>query len=406
MNIKNILTNRQFRSIIHLYKNTDDRIANSDSSLSGELNTVRIKDKITINRSSEESVLMALFPILISISYVILLFVFYNFYSSSDVARFQRSASIFIISIILLSTLCAYRGNLFALKTLNGLNTLSIILAMILILFDYFVHYMHHEWYLLNIVFFNFFSNRIIINSEAFSQAMKEVLWFKIKNHILRRKIAGIAEEGTIELHDRSKKLNFFMIFWQYCVLNTNLNNTLKASFALNQRVEKNDTSLLAEKRLNKYRDLLDFGIPKKALLITLFSTILLIKSYVMTTFILLSHLDNKNDLPILFFIVALALVFAFLSISLTHRGITFGFRMLTVARYLFLALFISLVSLKFVADILDYSNVSLCIIAVDFLLAFFMLNTQYYSQYLKELHCFQAWHKMIRKNSKQRKVI
>ncbi|QTL40025.1 hypothetical protein HGO23_00865 [Xenorhabdus budapestensis] len=400
MNLKNILTNRQLRSIIHLYKNTDDRIENSDSSLLDELNTVRLKDKITINRSSEESVLMALFPILISVSYVILFFVFYNFYFSSDVARFQRSASIFIISIISLSTLYAYRGNLFALKTLNGLNTLSIILAITLILLDYFVYYMHHEWYLLTIVFFNFLSNRIIINSEAFSQAMRKILWFKIKNSILKKNIVRIAEENIIELHNRSKKVNIFNIFWQYCVLNTNLNNTLRESYALNQRVEKNDASLLAEKRLNKYRYLLDFDIPKKALLITLFSTILLIKSYVMTTFILLSHLDNKNDLPILFFIVALALVFAFLSISLTHRGITLGFRMLTVARYLFVVLFISLISLKFIAGVLDYSNVFLCIISVDFLLTFFMLNTQYYSHYLKELHCFQAWHKMIRKNS------
>ncbi|WP_340620106.1 hypothetical protein [Xenorhabdus siamensis] len=277
MNLKNILTNRQLRSIIHLYKNTDDRIENSDSSLLDELNIVRLKDKITISRSSEESVLMALFPILISVSYVILLFVFYNFYSSSDAARFQRSANIFIISIISLSTLYAYRGNLFALKTLNGLNTFSIILAITLILLDYFAYYMHHEWYLLTIVFFNFLSNRIIINSETFSQAMREILWFKIKNSILKKNIVEISEEDIVGLHNSSRKINVFSMFWQYCVLNTNLSNTLRESDALNQRVEKNDASLLAEKRLNKYRYLLDFGIPKKALLITLFSTILLI---------------------------------------------------------------------------------------------------------------------------------
>ncbi|MDE9504679.1 hypothetical protein, partial [Xenorhabdus bovienii] len=68
-------------------------------------------------------------------------------------------------------------------------------------------------------------------------------------------------------------------------MLNTNLNTTLKESDKLNQRVEKNDRTLLAEKRLNKYQHLLNFGVSKKALFMTLFAIILLAKAYVMAIF-------------------------------------------------------------------------------------------------------------------------
>ncbi|OTA15603.1 hypothetical protein Xvie_02685 [Xenorhabdus vietnamensis] len=405
MNIRYILTNNQFRNIFIQYENINSRIKKNDSSLLGEPDIVRLKDQVVINRSSEASLLLMLFPILISISYIMLVIVFYGFYFSSDIAGFQRSAGIFIISIICLLTLYAYRGSLFALKTLNVLNTVSIIFAIAILLFDYFVYYMHHEWYLLTIVFFNFLSNRIIINSKVFSQTMTEILWFRTTNHILRKKIDGIAGRYDVENHEKKIKIKFFKKIWQYCVLNRNLNNVLKISYNLNQRVENNDISLLTEDRLNKYRNLLNFGVQKKALLITLLSTVLLVTDYVMTTFILLSHLDNKNDLPILFFVVALALMFSSFSILLTHRGVNFGFKILIIAHYLFIVLFIILVVLKFVVGILDYSNISLCFIAVSFLLTFFMLNTQYYCNYLKELHCFLAWHKMIRKNSKSNRI-
>ncbi|MDC9597568.1 hypothetical protein [Xenorhabdus anantnagensis] len=400
MNIRYVLTNNQFKNILIQYENINSRIKKNDYSLLDEPDIVRLKDQVVVNRSSEENLLLILFPILISISYIMLVIVFYGFYFSSDIAGFQRSAGIFIISITSLFTLYAYRGSFFALKTLNVLNTLSIIFAITILLIDYFVYYMHQEWYLLTVVFFNFFSNRIIINSKVFSQAMTEILWFRTTNHILRKKIDGIAREDTVEGHEKIIKINFFKKFWQFCVLNKNLNNVLKISYDLNQRVDKNDVSLLTEKRLNKYRNLLNFGVQKKALLITLLSTVLLVTDYVMTTFILLSHLDNKNDLPILFFVIALVLMFSSFSILLTHRGVNFGFKILIIAHYLFIVLFIILVGLKFVAGILDYSNVSLCFIAVSFLLTFFMLNTRYYCNYLKELHCFLAWHKMIRKNS------
>ncbi|MBC8953272.1 hypothetical protein Xenpb_02003 [Xenorhabdus sp. PB62.4] len=395
MNVMYILTNNQFRNILIQYKNIDNRIKNSDSSLFEEPDIVRLKDKTAINRSSEESILLALFPILIFVSYIILVIVFYGFYFSSDVAGFQRSCNMFIISVISLLAFYTYRGNIAALRALNILNTLSIIFAFAILALDYFVYYMHHEWYLLTIVFFNFFSNRVIINSMAFSQAMTEILWFKTTNHILREQIENGSD--VIEENTATKKKNIFTLFWQYSVLNTNLNNTLKISYELNQRVEKKDLTLLAEKRVNKYQHLLDFGIPKKALLMTLLMTILLTKAYVMATFMLFSNFDNRDDLPILFLVVGAAIVFASLPILLTHRGVTLGFKILALARYLFIAIFALLVGLKFIVGMLDYSNISLGIIAFDFLLIFFMLNTEYYCQHLRELHCFLAWHKMIR---------
>ncbi|MGJ0623270.1 hypothetical protein [Xenorhabdus bovienii] len=400
--MNSILTNHHFRKIIKLYQNIDNKAKNNDSSLIDDPNFVRLKDRVDIRHSAEENILLALFPILIFVSYVILVTVFYGFYLSSDAAGFRRSASMFILSIIFLSTFYGYRGNLFALKTLNILNTLSIISAIAILLLDYFIYYMNHEWYLLTIVFFNFFSNRVIINSSVFSQAMTETLWFKTKNYVLRRQLVGIIEgdTDTIESQKNSPKTPIFNMFWQYSVLNTNLNTTLKESDKLNQRVEKNDRTLLAEKRLNKYQHLLNFGVSKNALFMTLFAIILLAKAYVMAIFMLASGLDNENGIPIAFFSVAVAVIFVSLSILLTHRGISLGFKMLILARYLFIVLLASLIGLKFVTGILDYSNVSLCIIVVDFLLVFFMLNTQYYSNYLKELHCFLAWHKMNGKNS------
>ncbi|MDC9612742.1 hypothetical protein PSI19_02360 [Xenorhabdus khoisanae] len=322
MNLTEILTNNQFRRLLSLYRNIENRIKSADSSLIEEPDIVRLKDKTAINRSSEESILLALFPILIFVSYIILVIVFYGFYFSSDVAGFQRSCNMFIISVISLLAFYAYRGNVSALRTLNILNTLSIIFAFAILALDYFVYYMHHEWYLLTIVFFNFFSNRVIINSMAFSQAMTEILWFKTTNHILRGQIKNSSD--VIEENSETKKKNIFTLFWQYSVLNTNLNNTLKISYELNQRVEKKDLTLL------------------------------------------------------------------------THRGVTLGFKMLALARYLFIAIFALLMGLKFAVGMLDYSNVSLGIIAFDFLLIFFMLNTEYYCQHLRELHCFWAWHKVI----------
>ncbi|MEQ1963298.1 hypothetical protein ABLB69_08995 [Xenorhabdus khoisanae] len=395
MNLTEMLTNNQFRRLLILYRSIEGRIKSADSSLIEEPDIVRLKDKTAINRSSEESILLALFPILIFVSYIILVIVFYGFYFSSDIAGFQRSCNMFIISVISLLAFYAYRGNISALKTLNILNTLSIIFAFAILALDYFVYYMHHEWYLLTIVFFNFFSNRVIINSLAFSQAMTEILWFKTTNHILRRQIKNSSD--VIKENMVTKKKNIFTLFWQYSVLNINLNNTLKISYELNQRVEKKDLTLLTEKRVNKYQHLLDFGIPKKALLMTLLMTILLTKAYVMATFMLFSNFDNRDDLPILFFVVGAAIVFAPLPILLTHRGVTLGFKMLALARYLFIAIFALLVGLKFAVCMLDYSNISLGIIAFDFLLIFFMLNTEYYCQHLRELHCFWAWHKVIK---------
>ncbi|AYA41782.1 hypothetical protein XNC3_2530008 [Xenorhabdus nematophila F1] len=75
------------------------------------------------------------------------------------------------------------------------------------------------------------------------------------------------------------------------------------------------------------------------------------------------------------------------------------GFNLLSLARYLFIIIFILLVGLKFVAGMLEYSNLSLAMIALEFLLVFFMLNTEYYCRHLRELHCFLAWHKVIRNN-------
>ncbi|AOM41920.1 hypothetical protein [Xenorhabdus hominickii] len=392
-----ILSNNNFKTIVKLYENINNRLGKNDGLLSDDPNFISLKDKITISRSSEESILLALFPILIFVSYLTLVIVFYGFYFSSDAAGLQRSASMFIISVISLLTLYVYRGNLSALKALNTLNSSSIILAMTILLLDYFVYYMHHEWYLLIIVFFNFFSNRVIINSEAFSQAMTEILWFKTTNHILRKQINS--ELDAIEEHKAPQKRNLFTLFWQYCVLNINLNRTLKTSYELNQRMERNDPALLTEKRLNKYQHLLDFDMSKKALLMTALATILLIKAYVIGTFMLFSNFDNKNDLPILFFAVAVVTVFSPLPILLTHRGVTLGFKILTLARYFFMIIFILLVGLKFVLGRLDYSNISLGIITFDFLLVFFMLNTEYYSRHLSELHCFLAWHKVIRNN-------
>ncbi|CDG87924.1 hypothetical protein XBFFL1_1640076 [Xenorhabdus bovienii str. feltiae Florida] len=46
MDIKHILTNNQFRSILTLYKITDNRIRNSDSLLVNEPDIVRLKGKI------------------------------------------------------------------------------------------------------------------------------------------------------------------------------------------------------------------------------------------------------------------------------------------------------------------------------------------------------------------------
>ncbi|PHM35686.1 hypothetical protein [Xenorhabdus innexi] len=396
MIINNALTNKKFRYILDLYKNTDIRVKNGDFSLLDEINSVNPKTKLSINRLSEESVLLVLFSSLVFISYMTFISVLYDFYLSIDIAGLKRSTTIFIISITSVLTLYAYRGSLLALKILNRLNTLSIVLAIGLLLLNYFIYYMHHELYLLIIVLFNFFTNRIIINSEIFSRMMRGILWFKVNNLFLKKKIDK--EENIVQHVDNYNKLNVFMIFWRYFILNENLNNVLKSSYALNQRVKKNDKTLLTERKLNKYRLLLRFDIPKKALLITLLSTILLIKFYVMVTFMLLFNLHNKNHLPILFFISSVALIFAFLSISLTHRGINLGFIMLTAARYLSFILFISLVGLKFIVNILDYSNISLCIIGLDLFMVFFMLNTKYYSNYIKELHYFQIWHKIIRK--------
>ncbi|MDX7993177.1 hypothetical protein [Xenorhabdus littoralis] len=398
MDINEILTNKKLRNFFDLYENIEKRIKSDDSSLTQTDDFIRLKDKITISRSSEESILLALFPILIFVSYIILVIVFYGFYFSTDVAGFIRSANMFIISVVSLLALYAYRGNVSALKTLNALNTLSIIFALSILLLDYFVYYMHHEWYLLIIVFFNFFTNRIIINSTSFSQAMTEILWFRTMNQLLRKQIDN--ESDQCDEHTASQKKNIFTMLWQYCVLNTNLRNTLKASYDLNLRVKRNDATLLTEKRINKYQHLLEFGMPRKTLLTTTLATVLLIKVYVIGTFMLLSNFDNKNDLPILFFVVAVALVFSSLPILLTHRGITLGFRMLSLARYLFMIIFALLVGLKFVAGILKYSNISLAMIALEFLLVFFMLNTEYYCRHLRELHCFLAWHKIIRNNN------
>ncbi|PHM44870.1 hypothetical protein Xmau_01584 [Xenorhabdus mauleonii] len=396
MNITEALSNRQFKRILSLYKNIDDRIKSDDSSLIEEPDIARLKDKTAINRSSEEGVLLVLFPVLLFVSYIILVIVFYDFYFSSDAAGFRRSASMFIISVISLLSFYTYRGNTSSLKILNVLNTLSFFIALFIIFLDFFVYNMHHEWYLLIIVFSNFFSNRIIINSTSFSQAMTEILWFKTTNHLLRKQINSESDEHT----DFQKK-NIFMMLWQYCVLNTNLNNTLKESDKLNLRIERNDSTLMTEKRINKYQNLLDFGMSKKALLMTVFATILLMKVYVIGTFMLLSHFDNKNDLPILFFTAALSMVFASLSMLLTHRGVTLGFRMLILARFLFILMVILLVGFKFVMGILEYSNIALSMIVLEFLLVFFMLNTEYYSKHLRELHCFLAWHKIARNKHK-----
>ncbi|WP_237385791.1 hypothetical protein [Xenorhabdus sp. Sc-CR9] len=400
MNIIEILTNNQFKHIFNLYKNIEKRIKSDDCSLTQADDFIRLKEKASINRSSEESILLALFPILTFVSYIILVIVLYDFYFSSDQAGFIRSANMFIISVVSLLALYAYRGNISALKTLNAMNTLSIVFALSILLLDYFVYYMHHEWYLLIIVFFNFFSNRVIINSAAFSQAMTEILWFKTTNHLLRKSVDKITEDDTDESHINSPNANVFKRFWRYCILNINLNKTLKESSELNQRVESNDPALLSERRLNKYQHLLEFSVPKKAVLMTSLVTILLLKVYVMATFMLFSYFDNREDLPILFSAVAVAIVFAPLPILLTYRGVTSGFKMLALARYLFIVIFALLVGLKFVAGVLNYSNISLGIIAFDFLLIFFILNTEYYSRYLRELHSFLAWHKIIRQNN------
>ncbi|CAM3206404.1 hypothetical protein; putative membrane protein [Xenorhabdus nematophila ATCC 19061] len=397
MNIIEILTNNQFKRILNLYKNIEKRIKSDDCSLTQVNDFIRLKEKTYINRSSEESILLAFFPIMIFVSYIILVIVLYDFYFSSDQAGFIRSANMFIISVVSLLALYAYRGNISALKTLNALNTLSIVFALSILLLDYFVYYMHHEWYLLIIVFFNFFTNRVIINSASFSQAMTEILWFKTTNQLLRKQIDS--ESDGYDEHTDYQKKNIFTMLWQYCILNTNLNNTLKESYALNLRVKRNDATLLSEKRINKYQHLLEFGMSKKTSLMTLLATVLLIKAYVIGTFILLSHFNNKNDLPILFFLVVVALMFSSLPILLTHRGITLGFNLLSLARYLFIIIFILLVGLKFVAGMLEYSNLSLAMIALEFLLVFFMLNTEYYCRHLRELHCFLAWHKVIRNN-------
>ncbi|MDE9567076.1 hypothetical protein KKI93_24640, partial [Xenorhabdus bovienii] len=113
---------------------------------------------------------------------------------------------------------------------------------------------------------------------------------------------------------------------------------------------ESNDPALLSERRLNKYQHLLEFSVPKKAVLMTSLVTILLLKVYVMATFMLFSYFNNREDLPILFSAVAVAIVFAPLPILLTYRGVTSGFKMLALARYLFIVIFALLVGLKFVA--------------------------------------------------------
>ncbi|MBD2811201.1 hypothetical protein ID853_09990 [Xenorhabdus sp. Vera] len=154
MNIIEILTNNQFKHILNLYKNIEKRIKSDDCSLTQSDDFIRLKEKTSINRSSEESILLALFPILTFVSYIILVIVLYDFYFSSDQAGFIRSANMFIISVVSLLALYAYRGNISALKTLNAMNTLSIVFALSILLLDYFVYYMHHEWYLLIIVFF------------------------------------------------------------------------------------------------------------------------------------------------------------------------------------------------------------------------------------------------------------
>ncbi|MDX7986142.1 hypothetical protein FE392_02160 [Xenorhabdus sp. 12] len=390
MNIIETLTNRQYKRILRLCKNIDDRIKTGDTSLIEEPDIVRLKDKIAINRSSEEGVLLALFPILLFTSYIILVIVLYDFYFSYDVAGFHRSANMFIISTISLLAFYAYRGNIFAFKFINALNTLSICFTLFILSLNFFAYNMHHEWHLLIIVFSNFFINRIIINSASFSQAMTEILWFKTTNQLLKKQIDSESDEHT----DYQKK-NILIMIWQYCVLNTNLNSTLKAGYKLNLRIKKNDATLITEKRINKYQHLLDFGMSKKALLMTVLSAVLLIKIYVIGTFMLLSHFDNKDDLPILFFTIVSTIAFASLAILLTQRGVTLGFRMLILARFLFILMVALLVCLKFVMGILEYSNIALSMIILEFLLVFFMLNTEYYSKHLRELHCFLAWHKI-----------
>lgn len=56
MDIKHILTNNQFRSILTLYKITDNRIRNSDSLLVDAPDIVRLKGKImSANESPKKS---------------------------------------------------------------------------------------------------------------------------------------------------------------------------------------------------------------------------------------------------------------------------------------------------------------------------------------------------------------
>ncbi len=55
MDIKHILTNNQFRSILTLYKITDNRIRNSDSLLVDEPDIVRLKGKIMSANESPQN---------------------------------------------------------------------------------------------------------------------------------------------------------------------------------------------------------------------------------------------------------------------------------------------------------------------------------------------------------------
>ncbi|PHM70825.1 hypothetical protein [Xenorhabdus sp. KJ12.1] len=398
MSIKSILVNSQFKKFLELHGKIDEKVKHGAPSLLDEPELINLKKEVSIASYSGESLLQALFPILIIFSYIILVVVFYGFYFDSDVTGFQRSANIFIISSTSALTLYAYKGHLLALKTLNVLNTLGIVFAIFIFMLDYFVYYMHHEWHLLIIVVFNFFTNRVIINSHHFSHSMKENLWYKINNDLLQNKINKSIEKKEIESDVNNKKRSVLKIIWQYCMLNENIRKTFQEINVLNQRVKNNDKNLLNDNKLSKYNGLLLFSINKKVLIKTVLSMILLVKAYVMTAFILLSSLDNKNDLPILFFIIALVLIFSSFSVLLTHKGVVFGFKMLISTHYLFFVLFLLLLGLKFIVGIIEYRNISLYIIVIDFLLAFFMLNTRNYNYSLRELHYFLAWHRMIMK--------
>ncbi|CDH19008.1 conserved hypothetical protein [Xenorhabdus bovienii str. kraussei Quebec] len=86
--MNSILTNHHFRKIIKFYQNIDNKAKNNDNSLIDDPSFVRLKDLVDIRHSAEANILLALFPILIFVSYVILVTVFYGFYFASDAAGF------------------------------------------------------------------------------------------------------------------------------------------------------------------------------------------------------------------------------------------------------------------------------------------------------------------------------